>query len=116
MKNIQSSLFQMGTEVVWEDAGPGVRRQVFGYDGRLMLVRVVFETGAVGDMHSHPHSQASYVESGVFTLTIGDQTQTLRAGDGYYVPSGVLHGCVCLEAGVLVDSFSPSREDFLPVA
>lgn len=114
MPSIQSDNFQFGPSTPWENAAPGVRRQMFGYDGRIMLVRVAFEQGAVGDMHQHPHSQASYVESGAFSMTIGGQTHTLRAGDGYYVPPGVLHGCVCLEAGVLVDSFSPCREDFLP--
>ena len=70
-----------------------------------------FETGAVGTLHQHFHSQASYVESGVFELIIGDEKKVLNAGDGYYVPPHILHGAFCLEAGVLIDSFSPHRED-----
>ena len=42
-----------------------------------------------------------------------DYEKVLRAGDGYYVAPNLPHGCVCLEAGVLVDTFSPMREDFL---
>lgn len=110
----QSNLFQQEGETQWEAAGEGVQRQVFGYDDKLMLVKVKFESGAVGSMHSHPHSQASYVESGVFELTIGDAKKVLRKGDGYYVPPFVEHGAVCLEAGMLVDSFSPMRWDFVP--
>ena len=30
--------------------------------------------------------------------------------DARWVP----HGCICLEAGVLLDIFNPMREDFLP--
>ena len=26
---------------------------------------------------------------------------------------GVMHGCVCLEAGILLDFFTPMREDFV---
>jgi quercetin dioxygenase-like cupin family protein len=37
----------------------------------------------------------------------------LEAGDGYYVAPDELHGCVCLEAGILIDTFSPMRADFL---
>ena len=39
--------------------------------------------------------------------------KVLRAGDGYYVASNLPHGCVCLEAGILIDTFSPMREDFM---
>jgi quercetin dioxygenase-like cupin family protein len=55
----------------------------------------------------------AYVESGVFEFTIGDETQTLKAGDCAYVPPDAEHGAVCKEEGVLLDIFSPVREDFL---
>lgn len=97
----------------WENPGPGIKRQIMGYDGQLMMVKVVFEEGAVGAMHEHYHSQATYVASGKFELTIGDEKRILEAGDGYYVAPDELHGCVCLEAGILIDTFSPMRADFL---
>ena len=53
---------------------------------------------------------------GRFEVTIGDEKAVLSAGEGYYVAPDVLHGCVCLEAGVLIDTFSPVREDFLKSA
>ncbi len=59
-------------------------------------------------MHQHPHAQVTYVESGVFEMTIGDEKKIIRKGDGYYVPPNVLHGCVCLEAGML-DRFVLAR-------
>jgi len=83
------------------------------YDGQLMMVKVKFDKGAVGSMHEHYHSQATYVVSGKFELTIGDKKEILSAGDGYYVAPDELHGCVCLEAGILIDTFSPVRADFL---
>jgi quercetin dioxygenase-like cupin family protein len=111
--NKQSGLYQEGGAIAWEAAAPGIQRQVFGYDETMMLVKVKFEKGAVGDMHQHPHTQVSYVESGTFELTIGGEKKVLHTGDGYFVPSNVLHGCVCLEPGVLIDVFTPYREDFL---
>lgn len=83
------------------------------YDGQLMMVKVKFDQGAIGSMHEHYHSQATYVVSGKFELTIGDKKEILSAGDGYYVAPDELHGCVCLEAGILIDTFSPVRADFL---
>lgn len=109
----KSEVFQIAKEMGWENPDPGIKRQIMGYDGQLMMVKVVFEEGAVGTMHEHYHSQATYVASGKFELTIGDEKRILEAGDGYYVAPDELHGCVCLEAGILIDTFSPMRADFL---
>lgn len=54
----------------------------------------------------------TYVISGEFELTIGDEKKTLKCGDAFYIPPHVLHGALCTELGVLIDVFSPIREDF----
>ncbi|WP_316788545.1 cupin domain-containing protein [Pedobacter frigoris] len=110
---LQSDLFQIENEIQWEDLGNGIKRQVFGYDDRIMLVKAKFETGAVGELHQHHHTQVTYVDSGSFEMTIGNEKRIINKGDGYYVPPNVIHGCVCLKAGILIDSFTPHREDFL---
>ncbi|GAB3639670.1 cupin domain-containing protein [Spirosoma arcticum] len=97
----------------WELVADGVSRKIMTYDANLMLVKVAFETGGVGAAHHHVHTQMSYVESGSFAITIADETRTVRAGDAYYIPPNVWHGAVCEEAGVLVDVFTPMREDFV---
>ena len=104
----RSDAFQFEKELDWEKPAPGIRRQIMGYDGQLMMVKVEFEKGAVGSMHQHYHSQATYVASGKFELTIGDRKEILSTGE-----PDQPHGCVCLEAGVLIDTFSPMRADFL---
>ena len=109
----RSETFQIGAEMPWENPGPGITRQIMAYDGQLMMVKVHFEKGAVGTMHEHYHSQATYVASGTFELTIGTEKRILVEGDGYYVAPDLIHGCVCLEEGVLIDTFSPVRADFL---
>jgi len=113
MSTEQSRIFQNQHELTWEVIDNGIERQVFGYNKELMMVKVKFEKGAVGAMHSHPNVQASYVASGSFELTIGNEKKILKEGDGYFVPPHVMHGCVCIEAGMLIDAFSPLREDFL---
>lgn len=97
----------------WEPVAEGVKRKIMTYDPSLMMVKVAFKTGGIGAAHSHFHTQMSYVESGAFAITIGDETRTVRAGDAYYVPPNVWHGAVCEEAGVLVDIFTPMREDLV---
>lgn len=112
-KKTRSEVFitEKGTE--WEPAGEGVPRQIMGYDGQVMLVKVKFEKGAVGTPHTHYHTQTTYVASGKFEFTVGGKTQVVSAGDGIYMEPDVLHSCKCLEAGLLIDCFSPMRADFL---
>ena len=109
-----SGPFIKTADIEWEAPDTGITRQVLGYDGELMLVRVVFETGAIGTEHSHPHRQVTYVESGAFEVTIDGKTDTLRRGDSFFVEPDLLHGAVCLEAGELLDVFAPARETFVP--
>ena len=110
---MQSDLFQIENETNWEDLGNCIKRKIYGYDDQIMLVKAKFEAEAVGVMHEHYHAQVTYVESGVFEMTIGDEKKTIRKGDGYYVPPHAVHGCVCKEPGILIDVFSPHREDFM---
>jgi quercetin dioxygenase-like cupin family protein len=94
-------------------AAPGVTRQVLADSPGLMVVAFGFDTGAIGARHSHPHVQSTYVESGRFRFEIGTETFDVAPGDGFVIPSGVEHGCTCLSAGRLIDSFTPRRDDFL---
>lgn len=113
VKKTRSETFILEKNTEWEPAGEGVTRQVMGYDGQVMLVKVKFEKGAVGTAHTHYHTQTTYVVSGKFEFTVGGKTQVVSAGDGIYMEPDVLHGCKCLEAGLLIDCFSPMRADFL---
>jgi len=95
-------------------AGEHVTRQVLADHPDLMMVAFRFDTaGAVGALHSHPHVQSTYVHSGRYRFTIGDHEQEYGPGDSFVVPSGLTHGCTCLEPGKMVDCFTPRRNDFL---
>lgn len=105
--------FAQGAAGLWEPADPGVKRQILAHGPDLMLVRVVFEAGAIGPEHKHPHVQNSYVESGQFEITIAGETRILGPGDSFYVPGNVVHGAKAREAGCLIDAFNPMREEFI---
>jgi len=106
-------VFIENSDLPWEVVGEGMKRKIMAYDDRLMLVKVEFETGGIGTVHQHPHTQISHVESGVFEIEIAGEKKILRAGDAFFIPPNVWHGAVCKEAGVLIDVFSPMREDFI---
>ena len=109
----KSDTYQIASDIQWENVGEGVVRQIMAYDEHLMMVKVKCEQGAVGTLHQHPHTQCTYVASGRFVVSIGEEKIVLKAGDGYYVAPNLPHGCVWLEAGVLIDTFTPMREDFM---
>jgi quercetin dioxygenase-like cupin family protein len=77
------------------------------------MVEFGFEKGGVGALHSHPHVQSSYVAEGRFEVTIDGKTEIVEAGGAFIVPSNLVHGVKALEAGRLVDTFTPRRADFL---
>lgn len=91
----------------------GSTRRVVLETPELMLVEFTFAKGAIGALHSHKHVQTSYVVDGVFEVTIDGVTEAIAAGGGYIVPSGLVHGVKALEAGRLIDAFTPRRDDFL---
>ncbi len=95
------------------DLGEGVTRKILASGGNMMTVQFTFEKGAVGTPHTHVHEQVGYVSRGRFELTLGDDKTIMEAGDTYYVPSNTVHGVVALEDGVLLDVFTPQRQDFL---
>jgi len=95
------------------ELGGGTSRRIRAYNEEMMLVEVIFESGAVGSDHSHPHTQISYVLSGEFTYHIEGETRTMLPGDSIVVDGGKVHGCACVKAGTLLDIFAPMREDFV---
>ena len=100
-----------------EKIAEGVERRMV-YMPNLMTVTIDFTAGpqtSPDPMHAHPHEQTSYVAKGeVLFFMEGEESQHLKEGDVFYVPSGKKH-CIQLLSGHvwLVDSFSPIREDFL---
>jgi quercetin dioxygenase-like cupin family protein len=96
-----------------EDLGNGVKRKVLAYNNNLMAVEVSFVQGAIGALHQHQHEQITYIIEGEFEFEINGEKRVLKAGDTAYKEPAVIHGCVCLKQGKLLDIFTPCREDYL---
>ena len=113
MKNRRNNPFLYTKDVEFEELGGGVRRKILAYGDELMTVEVHFEPGAVGAMHSHPHTQLTYIVDGKFEFTIGEEKKVVEKGDMVYAVADIPHGCVWIEKGIVLDTFTPCREDFL---
>ena len=97
----------------FEKTGEGVQRKILSYGEALMSVEVHFKAGASGEIHTHPHTQLTYVLEGEFVFIVGDNTETVHKGDTIYMLPNIPHGCTCTKSGILLDLFTPMREDFI---
>ena len=94
--------------------GEDVTRQVLSDHPELRVVAFRFAAeGAIGALHDHSHVQSTYVEKGRFRFTFGDAEREVGPGDSFVIPTNIVHGCVCLEPGTMIDCFTPRRDDFL---
>ena len=92
---------------------PGLTRRVGAHNDKLLLAEHRMEEGWIGAAHSHPHDQMAYVVSGHLRITAGGRTFEVRAGASFVVRGGVEHQAAALAPSVVVDVFTPCREDYL---
>ncbi|MGM8366187.1 cupin domain-containing protein [Virgibacillus sp. W0181] len=97
----------------WEQVDLGVKRKIFPPGESIMMMKVHFEKEAEGKLHNHHHEQFTYVLEGEFKFFIDDREQIVKAGETIFIPSNCKHGVLALEEGVLLDTFTPLREDLL---
>ena len=111
--NIHQSPFTQDDALPWQTVAEGVQRKIMTYDDTVMLVKVKFDTNAVGAVHQHYHAQVTYIAAGSFEVEVDGTKKILHTGDVFYASPNKWHGVVCKEAGMLIDVFSPYREDFI---
>lgn len=81
---------------------------------KTLLSEFKLSIGTVIPEHHHPHEQTGYLVSGAVILTIDGKVYDVKPGDSWCIESEVLHGVQVLEDSVVVEVFSPVREDYLP--
>lgn len=98
---------------VWRPAGEGIRRKIFPPGQSIMSMAIEFQAGASGAAHSHPHEQITHVVGGRLALTVNDIVYEVGAGEQLYVPGGQVHSVEALEDSIVLEIFTPLREDLL---
>ena len=108
-----SALITDWSKIPVEQTADGIERQmVVGQN--MMMCRFRFEPFVVTNEHSHPHEQMTLVVQGKVKFTISGEEHILKAGDVLHFPPNNRHGATMLdEEVILIDIFSPLREDFL---
>lgn len=96
-----------------EHLAQGIERQMI-WGERLMVCRLRFAPHVVTPVHTHAHEQMTLVIKGRVLFTVSGRTRPASPGDVLHFPPHVEHGATMQdEEVVLIDIFSPIREDFL---
>jgi quercetin dioxygenase-like cupin family protein len=108
------AMFATPAESGYRDAFEGVRLKTLVFGDRTSLCEVRLGRGAIIPEHSHPHEQTGYMVSGRMVFDIGGERFVAEAGTSWCIPGGVEHGVEVVEDSVVIEVFSPVREDYLP--
>lgn len=80
---------------------------------KTMVTKMNYKQGDEVPFHSHPNEQSGYIISGKHKIIFQDSNEILNAGDSYSIPENIFHSWKVIEAGEVIDIFSPIREDYL---
>jgi quercetin dioxygenase-like cupin family protein len=95
---------------------PGLRRRILAHNEHMMLVEHRMEDGWAGARHSHPHDQMVYVIEGRLRFSCGTDVFEAARGDSFVLRGGIEHQAWALEPAVVLDVFTPYREDYVTFA
>ena len=80
---------------------------------KSQVTKMNYVVGNFASPHQHSNEQSGYVISGRYELTIGNEKYELSSGDSYSIPGNQVHSFKVIEAGEVVDIFTPPRKDYL---
>jgi quercetin dioxygenase-like cupin family protein len=95
-----------------ESPFPGVGRKSLVWGERMLLTQIIMRQDSVVERHDHPYEQMGYCIQGAIELEVGDEKAICRAGSAWTIPAGASHAATGLENSILVEAFSPPRDDY----
>ena len=106
-------MFEKKTDSGYLEPAKGVQLKSLVHGEKTHLCEFKLEKGSMLPAHSHPHEQTGYLISGRLKFRIGDEAFDATNGDSWNVPGAMEHAVEVLEDSVIVEVFSPPREEYL---
>lgn len=91
----------------------GVDFDVLAIGEKSMVTRMNYKVGDRVPEHHHPNEQSGYVISGKYRLKYQNYEEIIVPGDSYSIPANSAHSLEVIEAGEVIDVFTPIRQDYL---
>ena len=98
----------------YKEPADGVKLKALTYGEKVLMAEFRTSKGSVLPPHSHPHEQIGYLVSGRIILEIDGVRHPAEPGDSWCIAGDVPHTAEALEDSVVIEVFSPVREDYLP--
>ncbi len=106
-------MFTTATVDGYRELLPGVRLRTLVHGARTLMGEFRIDAGAVIPAHQHPYEQTGYLVSGRLRFEVEGVETVAAPGDSWNLASGVVHGATALQDAVVIEVFSPPREDYL---
>ena len=92
----------------------GIHLKTLVYGDKTLMTEVLLEKGAVIPTHGHPHEQTGYLISGQMEFIVDGEPIMAYPGDSWSIAGDVPHSATAIEETLVIEVFSPVREDYLP--
>jgi quercetin dioxygenase-like cupin family protein len=92
----------------------GINQKTRVYGPNTLMTELKMEKGTRIPTHKHSQEQTGYLVSGRTRLFIGDRIFTCDPGDSWCIPGNTEHGTYAIKDSVIIEIFSPVREDLHP--
>jgi len=106
-------MFGKHSDAGFHETLPGNRIKTLCYGAHTLLVEVRLDREAQLPEHKHPYEQTGYLVSGHIRMHIAGRVRELDPGDSGCIPMEVLHKVDVLQDAVVVEAFSPTREEYV---
>ncbi len=107
-------MFTKKSDTDYRELLDGAEMKTLTHGEKTLLAKFHLKKGAAIPIHGHIYEQTGFMISGKMRFTIGDEQFDCEPGDTWCIPGDVPHGVAVLEDSVVVEVFSPVREDYLP--
>ena len=97
----------------WKEVMPGVKRRMLSHASTGLMVFYKIESEKTFAWHNHPHAQYGVFLEGGGKFRVGDSVWDVRKGDTYFIPPGMFHELKTEQESVIIDFFTPEREDYV---
>jgi quercetin dioxygenase-like cupin family protein len=93
---------------------PGIQRKTLVHGASTLMSKFNMARGSHLPLHAHPNEQTGYLLSGHIQLSVGEKLLDCYPGDSWCIPADQPHSAEILEDSVVIEVFSPVRQDYLP--
>jgi len=91
----------------------GIELTTLVHGDKTLMGQFKIAKGSAIPTHSHPHEQTGFMVSGKLRFIVDGEIKDVELGDSWCLPGGVEHSAEALEDAVVIEVFSPVREDYL---